>query len=86
MNKKELIQKIKDISKLKNIDISKLNLNDKKEVLIDYLNCLNTSDFNMTLIFNKFKNLYSNFADEIKDKYLYSYFRFYVYNTVKNEG
>ena len=62
MSKKQLLEKIKNLANIKNIDISKLNLSDKKEQLEKILSCLNISDFQMKLIFEKFASVYPNIA------------------------
>lgn len=82
MNKRQLLEKIKNLANIKNIDISKLNLSDKKEQLEKILNCLNISDFQMKLIFEKFTSVYPNIANEVKEKYLHNWLRFHIYETM----
>ena len=85
--KKELQAKIKDLANLKNIDISLLKIYQcNKKQLENILACLNISDFQMKIIFEKFKQKYENIANDIKKYYLQGYFRFYVYDIVKMEG
>lgn len=83
-NKKLLIKEIKNLSDLKNIDISLLKIYQcNKKELENILTCLNISDFQMKIIFEKFKQKYENIANDIKTYYLHGYFRFYVYDIVK---
>ena len=85
--KKELIKEIKDLSEFKKIDISYLKIYQcNKKQLENILTCLNISDFQMKIIFEKFKQKYENIANDIKKYYLHGYFRFYIYDVVKMEG
>ena len=85
--KKELIKEIKNLSEFKKIDISYLKIYQcNKKQLENILNCLNISDFQMKIIFEKFKQKYENIANDIKKYYLHGYFRFYIYDVVKMEG
>lgn len=82
--KKELIREIKDLSDFKNIDISLLKIYQcNKKELENILKCLNISDFQMQIIFEKFKQKYEKIANDIEKYYLHGYFRFYVYDIVK---
>ena len=85
--KKELQAKIKDLANLKNIDISLLKIYQcNKKQLENILTCLNISDFQMKIVFEKFKQKYEKIANDIQKYYLHGYFRFYVYDIVKIEG
>ena len=85
--KKELQAKIKELANLKNIDISLLKIYQcNKKQLENILTCLNISDFQMKVIFEKFKQKYEKFANDIQKYYLHGYFRFYIYDIVKMEG
>ena len=85
MQKKELITKIKEVAKNKNITLYSLLLEkENKSVLEKILYCFELSDAEIEKAYRKFVEIMPNYAKSIKDSYKTSgYFRCALLNYVE---